>query len=92
MGWHSRSKYNHFNSFQIIIDEFCKEFSLDPWLLSTFYRLSSNINFRQKEGLEDIASKVEDVISRIRLKYDEYDIKDTLMFLLKPIKGLLELA
>jgi glutamate--cysteine ligase len=87
MGWHSRSKYNHFNSFQIIIDEFCKEFSLDPWLLSTFYRLSSNINFRQKEGLEDIASKVEDVISRIRLKYDEYDIKDTPYVFIKADKG-----
>lgn len=87
MGWHSRSKYHHFNSFQTIINKFCDDFSIDPWLLSTIYKLSKNVNFRQKDGLEDIASKVEDVISGIRLKYNEYRIKDTPYVFIKADKG-----
>jgi len=76
LGWHSRSKYKHFLSFQKLIDNFSQYLGIDSWLLSTYYDLSSDVDFKQKIGLDDLASKTDKILSLTRDKYQQYGISE----------------
>ncbi|MBA8667081.1 glutamate--cysteine ligase [Holosporaceae bacterium 'Namur'] len=73
-GWHKRRKFTHFTAYNKIVEEFCREFSLDPWLISTYIAKTEDIDFRNKVGLEEAGSLVDNIIEQIKLKYEEYQI------------------
>ncbi len=75
-GWYNRSKYQHFEKYNILVESLAKDFQFDPWLISTFIKRSTNINFIEKVGLEHIAKQVDELINKIRVKYQEYQIND----------------
>lgn len=87
LGWHARSKYRHFIAFQKIIGKFAQHFGIDEWLLSTHCQISSDIDFRQKTGLDDLASKVDEVLSLTRDKYQEYNIAEQPYVFIKADNG-----
>lgn len=74
LGWHARSKYRHFLAFNQIILEFAANFKLDSWLLSTYVNFCAGVDFKHKVGLDNLAEKVENVISLSREKYAQYSI------------------
>lgn len=74
-GWHKRRKSKHFTAFEKIIGEFCRTFSLDPWLISTYFAKCQNVNFKEKKGLEDLAYEAEKIMVKTQQKYAEYEIK-----------------
>lgn len=73
-GWYKRRKHNHFTAYDDIINRFSQEFALDPWLLSTYTHKCGQIDFKNRSGLECIASSVDKLIFEIKKKYDEYKI------------------
>lgn len=86
-GWHTRRKFNHFTIYNKIANEFCSEFKLDPWLISTYIDKYENVDFRNKIGLEESALAVENTISKIKLKYKEYNINSTPYVFIKADNG-----
>jgi glutamate--cysteine ligase len=87
LGWHSRSKFTHFQAYQEVIQQFAKEFKFDPWLLSTYQMRCNNVNFRQDIGLDQVALAVDRVIALIREKYFEYGIKHKPYVFVKADRG-----
>jgi len=86
-GWHSRRKCSHYKAYNDLIDLFCIEFKIDPWLISTYYSKCINVNFKKKEGLQCIAQKIDKLIVEIQKKYDEYQIKREPVVFIKPNNG-----
>jgi glutamate--cysteine ligase len=65
MGWFHRKKTSHFFFYKEVADIFCKEFSINPDLIQANFRVATEIDFLQKEGLEELSSKVRDLQNQI---------------------------
>ena len=86
-GWFARKKTKHFEFYKEIIDEFCKEFSLDSFYLSTAFGNCTNINFKTMEGLECVAKKVDEMLHKLRAQYRDYGIKQDPYLVVKSNSG-----
>ncbi|MBQ4875038.1 MAG: glutamate--cysteine ligase [Rickettsiaceae bacterium H1] len=87
LGWFNRSKSRYFQIYDEIVEKFCKDFSIDGWLINTFTSICTEINFNKQESLECIALKVEKILKKIQKKYDEYSIKDKPYVFIKADNG-----
>ncbi|MCV3769683.1 MAG: glutamate--cysteine ligase, partial [Wolbachia pipientis] len=74
-GWHNRQKFRYFEIYQKLVSEFCNEFKIDPWLISTFIENCNEVYFDNASSLETVAIKVDQTLSLIQKKYKEYKIK-----------------
>lgn len=86
-GWYKRRKYMHFEAFNPLIEEFCKQSGFDPWFLSTIFTNCEGIDFRDKKGLECLAAKVSDILDKTAAKYKEHKIKSTPYVFIKANMG-----
>ena len=75
MGWYSRRKSDHFKAVQPYIDEVAKILEIDPWLLSAHWIVSEDKCLEKETCLTLLAAEVDDFLSHIQSKYDEYGIK-----------------
>ncbi len=87
MGWHQRRKTSHFETYNNMARDFCNKFGIDPWLITTYFQRCGVVNFKEKTGLECLAVNIEKVLSRIRLKYEEYGIKEEPYVFIKSDRG-----
>ena len=76
LGWYNRKKSTHLKLFNRLIEELASLVSFDPWLLKTSFTFVDNINFKDKDSLDDVAKAVDFIISEISLKYKEHDIRE----------------
>ncbi|WP_395462894.1 glutamate--cysteine ligase [Wolbachia endosymbiont of Cantharis cryptica] len=74
-GWHSRQKFKYFEIYQELMYEFCSEFKIDPWLISVLTESCNGVDFNDDLSLETVATKVDQVLSLVQKKYEEYEIK-----------------
>jgi len=74
MGWHSRSKYEHFRLYNSLAKEFAEILEVDPWLLSPLTDVSEDVQFKSGRGVDQAARKVDLLIEQIAAKYDEHGI------------------
>lgn len=86
-GWYLRRKTSHFESYNNLANDFCSKFNLDPWLITTYYEKCGIVNFKNKIGIECIASKVDYLIKKIQRKYDKYNINEIPYVFIKSDKG-----
>ena len=79
LGWYSRRKNIHLEIYNKLIDDMCNDLKLncDPWLFKTIITKCTNIDFRKKIGLEELAEQVDKTLIKISEKYLEHSIKDT---------------
>ena len=64
-GWYNRSKYAHFQSYNNVVRSFAQQFGIDPFLISTEIDICRNLNFHTKEGLQELAQKVDEMIAKL---------------------------
>ncbi|OGL40134.1 MAG: glutamate--cysteine ligase [Candidatus Schekmanbacteria bacterium GWA2_38_11] len=76
LGWFRRKKSNHFRIYNQLIEEFSLSFNIDKWFLSEFYDYVDDIDFKTGKGFEEVGDKIGKVITLIKKKYEEYDIKE----------------
>lgn len=69
IGWYNRSKYQHFISYNDIALKIANIIDIDPWLISTEIELATNIDFKEKIGIDELASKVELILSKTKKHY-----------------------
>lgn len=87
MGWHTRRKSHHFDSYNKIAAEFAESFGFDPWLISTIHQKCGMINFKKGEGFECLADNANNALSEIRRKYNQYKIETDPYLFIKADSG-----
>ncbi|MEQ6291068.1 glutamate--cysteine ligase [Vogesella sp. GCM10023246] len=73
-GWAVRRKSNHFAAYDKVAADFATLISIDPWLINPYYSTATGLDFHTRQGEDELAAKVEDVLARTRAKYREYGI------------------
>lgn len=87
LGWHNRTKSGHFDHFENLVQEFAKEFNFDPWLLSAYHDKLESVDLTEENSRQALAQKVDQIISKIQSKYDEYKIEETPYVFIKSDNG-----
>lgn len=75
LGWYVRKKSVHFDIYNQVVAEFCQIIDLDPWLISTMHRNCSDVNFKEQKGIKCLAKYVDELIAKLREKYQQYGIE-----------------
>uniref|UniRef100_A0A1A9VJL1 Glutamate--cysteine ligase n=1 Tax=Glossina austeni TaxID=7395 RepID=A0A1A9VJL1_GLOAU len=86
-GWHSRQKFQYFEIYQKLVSEFCGEFKMDPWLISVLTESCNGVDFNDDSSLGAVATKVDQILSLVQKKYEEYEIKTQPYVFIKASNG-----
>lgn len=61
IGWYRRQKSEHFNYYSDVVKTFSEKYSINPELIMARFKAIENVDFSTKEGLEDIASSIDEL-------------------------------
>ncbi|MCF8058595.1 MAG: glutamate--cysteine ligase [Bacteriovoracaceae bacterium] len=61
IGWYRRQKSEHFNYYSDVVKTFSEKYSVNPELIMARFKAIENVDFSTKEGLEDIASSIDEL-------------------------------
>lgn len=87
LGWSTRLKSNHFTFYQQVTQEFARLVDMDPWLIDPMFRNCGQVDFMKREGVECLTKNVESLLSAIRQKYEEHDVKSDPFVMVKADAG-----
>ena len=76
MGWHMRTKSNHFEIYNQLATEVSQILDIDPWLISSMHRSCQDVDFKSLVGVKCVARYVDELIENLRKKYEQYGIDD----------------
>lgn len=65
IGWFRRQKSEHFNYYKEVVKDFSDKYSISPALIMADYRSIENVDFSTKEGLEEIGSNIDEMLSSL---------------------------
>jgi glutamate--cysteine ligase len=74
LGWWNRTKTTHFRFYDEFAHLLGQALDIDPWLFSAFFDQSDHINFNTDDGIDDLMERTHHLLSRIKEKYDAYNI------------------
>lgn len=75
-GWFKRRKFKHFSIYNSLLAELEELFGIPKFFLKTEIDICANVNFKSKEGLEELAEKLERMLNLLKNQYKEHNIKD----------------
>lgn len=87
IGWHKRSKFNHFQIYNNLCEEISQIIEIDPWLISSYQAFLPEIDFKNRLGFEELAESTEKVLTQIQEKYNQYSIKQAPFCFIKADSG-----
>lgn len=87
LGWYQRSKTHHFDIYNQLANEISEIIEIDPWLISSYHFGVDQLDFKNKNNLEFLAQKVDEILKLIQLKYQQYQIKDQPFVFIKADNG-----
>lgn len=87
LGWATRLKTSHFNFFDQVATEFSQLVGLDPWLINSFFSGVDGIDFMAQEGLDQLADEVDNLLNKIKEKYQAYHISQKPYVVIKADNG-----
>lgn len=64
-GWFKRQKNIHFRHYRNIANTFATHFDINPDLIQAQFAPADNVDFNTKEGLEELALKVDEVLKTL---------------------------
>lgn len=86
-GWFNRTKVIHFESYAAVVEEFSRDFKIDPWLFYSYFSEVNNINFKEDKSFNLLKEEAEKLFKKIEEKYREYGIDSSPTIFIKPNKG-----
>lgn len=86
-GWHKRRKNIFFKEYNKICNEFAQLLNIDPWLISTKIDVCKDLNFKEKIGIDELATKAEKMLNDIYKKYQEHNINEKPYLVIKADNG-----
>jgi glutamate--cysteine ligase len=75
LGWHSRKKSDHFKYYNQLAGEFAALVGIDPWSIQIDTDEVEPVNFNENVGIEEVATKVEQALERIKKSYEAHQIQ-----------------
>ncbi|MDE2389105.1 MAG: glutamate--cysteine ligase, partial [Betaproteobacteria bacterium] len=75
-GWATRRKSEHFAAYDRVAQEFADLIGIDPWLINPRFTSCGEINFLEKQGVECVAAAIDRILSVIKKKYQQYEVKE----------------
>lgn len=86
-GWATRRKSQHFAAYDGVANDFAALLDIDPWLVNPYFDACKEVNFQERIGEECLAAKVENLLSKIRAKYQEYGVTQEPFVIVKANAG-----
>ena len=86
-GWYMRKKTNFFTEYDLICEEFSRLINIDPWFINSYFDRVTNLDFANHIEFEALANKVEQTLSKIKQKYQQYNIPDEPYVIVKANNG-----
>lgn len=65
IGWYARQKNKHFAYYKTVVEDFAKEFSINPDILQANFIAVEDVDFSSKQGLERLGSAVDEIKSQL---------------------------
>ena len=88
-GWSTRRKSKHFKCYEEVAKRLGKLLGVDPWLITPIFDKCTDINLAEGMGQDDLSTRVDAVLTKIRRKYKEYGIKEKPFVVVKSDNGAL---
>jgi glutamate--cysteine ligase len=82
-----RSKATHFKAYEEVAKRFGKLIGVDPWLIHPMFTHCGPLNIATSEGLAELSSQVDALLTKIKRKYKEYGIHEKPFVLVKCNSG-----
>ncbi len=86
-GWATRRKSQHFAAYNRVVNEFSKLLGIDEWLLNPYFETCGEIDFHARTGEECLAAKVDELLAKIRTKYEQYGVTQEPFVIVKADAG-----
>ncbi|MEN9588131.1 MAG: hypothetical protein RIT15_1706 [Pseudomonadota bacterium] len=86
-GWSVRRKSTHFAAYDKVAASFASLIGIDPWLINPYFSRCGSVNFAEGTGMDCLTDKVDTLLKKIQLKYDEYGIKEKPFVIVKADNG-----
>jgi glutamate--cysteine ligase len=86
-GWVTRRKTHHFGMYNQVAESFAKLIGIDPWVINPYFTTCGEINFHERTGEECLAANVDELLKRIKVKYNEYGIQEQPFVMVKADAG-----
>ncbi len=86
-GWSTRRKSQHFTAYNRVAKEFADLLGIDEWLINPYFETCGEIDFNARTGEDCLASKVEQLLDKIKLKYAQYGVTQTPFVIVKADAG-----
>jgi len=86
-GWYMRRKTNFFTEYNKVCEEFAQVVEIDPWQIDAYFDIGIGLDFANRVGLEELATKVDAMLLKIKLKYQKYQIKEEPYLIVKANNG-----
>jgi glutamate--cysteine ligase len=86
-GWFRRRKSRHFEIYNQLLKELEEKFCLPSFLLSTEFSICEDLNFKDQQGLDGLAKKVDEMLSIVKDEYLKHNIPDEPFVVIKSDYG-----
>jgi glutamate--cysteine ligase len=86
-GWATRRKSNHFAAYNRVAKDFAALLNIDEWLINPYFDTCGEIDFHSRVGQDCMAIKVEELLTKIRAKYKEYNVQQEPFVIVKANAG-----
>ena len=86
-GWFKRRKSHHFSIYNKLVEELGQLFAFPVALLTAEYDICNGIDFKTKQGVDILATKVDQLLGVIREKYQRNKIDDQPYVIIKSNYG-----
>ncbi len=86
-GWTTRRKSMHFAAYSRVSQDLAQMLDIDPWLIDPYFDSCGEIDFHARTGEECLASKVDQMLQKIRDKYAQYGVKEDPFVIVKADAG-----
>ncbi len=82
-GWTTRRKSRHFKCYEEVSKRMGKLLGVDPWLINPMFDKCQQVDLSAASGLDELAGRVDALLSKIRRKYKEYGLREKPFVVLK---------
>ncbi len=86
-GWTKRRKSHHFAAYDRVAGEFAELLGIDPWLINPYFATCGKVDFQQRAGEDCLATQVDELLQKTRVKYAEYGVKEAPFVIVKADAG-----
>ncbi len=86
-GWTTRRKSQHFAAYDRVAAEFATLIGIDPWLINPYFAKCGEIDFQKHAGEDCLATHVDSILQKMRVKYAEYGVKEAPFVIVKADAG-----